>query len=106
MMSPPSKTVDPQAILRSRRPYRISNLNYLHLNINANMYIYVLLLSSIPCSRYILNISTQNEPGSLTDESLHEAYELEIRSENGKSVRFGELVAGKGEPITTIVIFK
>ena len=45
------------------------------------------------------------EPDFLTDETLHEAYELEVKSKNGKSVRFGELVAGKGESITTIVIF-
>lgn len=44
-------------------------------------------------------------PDFLTDETLHEAYELEIESQNGESVRFGELVAGKGNSITTIVIF-
>lgn len=41
----------------------------------------------------------------MTDETLHEAYELELKSKNGKPVRFGELVAGKGESVTTIVIF-
>lgn len=44
-------------------------------------------------------------PDFLTDDTLHEAYELEIQSKKGKSVRFGELVAGKGDSITTIVIF-
>ncbi|OQE35381.1 hypothetical protein PENCOP_c013G04839 [Penicillium coprophilum] len=44
-------------------------------------------------------------PDFLTDDTLHEAYELEIESGNGKKVRFGELVAGKGDSITTIVIF-
>ncbi|KAJ5860481.1 uncharacterized protein N7529_007791 [Penicillium soppii] len=44
-------------------------------------------------------------PEFLTDDTLHEAYELEIQSEKGKKVRFGELVAGKGDSITTIVIF-
>ncbi|GIK06326.1 hypothetical protein Aspvir_001973 [Aspergillus viridinutans] len=36
---------------------------------------------------------------------LAEAYELELQSQNGKPIRFGELVAGKGGQITTIVIF-
>ncbi|KAK9589988.1 hypothetical protein V6Z98_005026 [Aspergillus fumigatus] len=36
---------------------------------------------------------------------LAEAYELELQSQNGQSIRFGELVAGKGAQITTIVIF-
>lgn len=36
---------------------------------------------------------------------LAEAYELELQSQNGRSIRFGELVAGKGAQITTIVIF-
>ncbi|KAJ5365792.1 hypothetical protein N7517_008678 [Penicillium concentricum] len=44
-------------------------------------------------------------PDFLTDDTLHEAYELEIESEKGNKVRFGELVAGKGDSITTIVIF-
>ena len=38
-------------------------------------------------------------------EELNEAYELELQSQNGKPIRFGELVAGKGGHITTIVIF-
>jgi hypothetical protein len=46
-----------------------------------------------------------DSPGFLTDESLHEAYELEIKTKDGDTVRFGELVAGKGDTITTIVIF-
>ncbi|KAJ5674163.1 hypothetical protein N7462_009602 [Penicillium macrosclerotiorum] len=46
-----------------------------------------------------------NSSGMLTDDSLHEAYELEIESQNGDLVRFGELVAGKGDSITTVVIF-
>lgn len=50
-------------------------------------------------------MSIQNESHFLTDETLHEAYEIELKSKNGKSVRFGELVAGKGESVTTIVIF-
>ncbi|KAH2272234.1 hypothetical protein KXW29_004040 [Aspergillus fumigatus] len=33
---------------------------------------------------------------------LAEAYELELQSQNGRSIRFGELVAGKGAQITTI----
>ncbi|KAF3387182.1 hypothetical protein F1880_001014 [Penicillium rolfsii] len=41
----------------------------------------------------------------LKDETLHEAYELNIESKNGSHVRFGELVAGKGDSVTTIVIF-
>lgn len=44
-------------------------------------------------------------PMFLADETLHEAYELEIQSEKGNNVRFGELVAGKGDSVTTIVIF-
>jgi hypothetical protein len=44
-------------------------------------------------------------PMFLADETLHEAYELEIQSEKGDNVRFGELVAGKGDSVTTIVIF-
>lgn len=50
-------------------------------------------------------MSTQNKLDFLTDETLHEAYEVEVKSKNGKPVRFGELVAGKGESITTIVVF-
>ena len=50
-------------------------------------------------------MSIQNESQFLTDDTLHEAYEIELKSKNGKSVRFGELVAGKGESVTTIVIF-
>ncbi|KUL89014.1 hypothetical protein ZTR_06006 [Talaromyces verruculosus] len=50
-------------------------------------------------------MSIQNKSQFLTDETLHEAYEIELKSKNGKSVRFGELVAGKGESVTTIVIF-
>lgn len=49
------------------------------------------------------NIST--DPAFLNDETLHEAYELEIQGKNGESIRFGELVAGKGDSVTTIVIF-
>jgi hypothetical protein len=41
----------------------------------------------------------------LSDETLHEAYELEVQSKNGEPVRFGELVAGKGDSVTTVVIF-
>lgn len=48
---------------------------------------------------------TRDFPDCLTDEALHEAYELEIQSQNGDPIRFGELVAGKGDSITTIVIF-
>lgn len=44
-------------------------------------------------------------PMFLCDDSLHEAYELEIQSSKGENVRFGELVAGKGNSVTTIVIF-
>lgn len=51
-----------------------------------------------------LNFSGEG-PDFLTDDTLHEAYELEIQSENGKKIRFGEVVAGKGDSITTIVIF-
>ncbi|GFF25304.1 thioredoxin-like protein AAED1 [Aspergillus udagawae] len=36
---------------------------------------------------------------------LSEAYELELQSPNGKPIRFGELVAGRGVQITTVVIF-
>lgn len=49
--------------------------------------------------------SISTDPTFLTDETLHEAYELEIASRNGEMVRFGELVAGKGDSVTTIVIF-
>lgn len=49
------------------------------------------------------NIST--DPTFLADETLHEAYELEITNKSGEPVRFGELVAGKGDSVTTIVIF-
>ncbi|KAJ5753577.1 uncharacterized protein N7511_007730 [Penicillium nucicola] len=41
----------------------------------------------------------------LSDGSLHEAYELEMQSKNGELVRFGELVADKGDSVTTVVIF-
>lgn len=41
----------------------------------------------------------------LSDDTLHEAYELNIQTKNGNIVRFGELVAGKGDSVTTIVIF-
>jgi len=51
-----------------------------------------------------LNISTDS-PDFLTDESLHEAYELDIQSERGENVRFGEIVASKGDSVTSIVIF-
>ena len=44
-------------------------------------------------------------PDFLTDDTLHEAYELEVQSAKGEPVRFGELVAGKGNSVTTIVIF-
>jgi len=44
-------------------------------------------------------------PTFLSDETLHETYELEIAGKNGEPVRFGELVAGKGDSVTTIVIF-
>ncbi|GIC88700.1 uncharacterized protein Aud_005098 [Aspergillus udagawae] len=36
---------------------------------------------------------------------LSEAYELELQCPNGKPIRFGELVAGRGVQITTVVIF-
>lgn len=39
------------------------------------------------------------------DDSLHQAYEIELETQSGDTVRFGELVAGKGDSITTIVIF-
>jgi hypothetical protein len=48
---------------------------------------------------------TDEVPDFLTDDTLHEAYELDIQSQHGENVRFGELVAGKGDSITTIVIF-
>lgn len=51
-----------------------------------------------------LNISTDS-PDFLTDDSLHEAYELEIKSVKGQDVRFGEIVASKGDSVTSIVIF-
>lgn len=51
-----------------------------------------------------LNISTDS-PDFLTDDSLHEAYELDIQSEKGQNVRFGEIVASKGDSVTSIVIF-
>ncbi|KAJ5329346.1 hypothetical protein N7452_009736 [Penicillium brevicompactum] len=44
-------------------------------------------------------------PDFLADDTLHEAYELEIQTAKGDNVRFGELVAGKGDSVTTIVIF-
>lgn len=40
-----------------------------------------------------------------SDDTLHEAYEIDLETQNGDTVRFGELVAGKGDTITTIVIF-
>ncbi|KAF5856150.1 hypothetical protein ETB97_007833 [Aspergillus alliaceus] len=40
-----------------------------------------------------------------TEKDLCEAYELDLQSANGEAVRFGELIAGKGDHITTIVIF-
>jgi hypothetical protein len=51
------------------------------------------------------NANISIDPAFLTDETLHEAYELEIASRNGEMMRFGELVAGKGDSVTTIVIF-
>lgn len=48
---------------------------------------------------------TGDGPDFLCDETLHEAYELNIQTKNGQNVRFGELVAGKGDSVTTIVIF-
>ncbi|KAJ5661736.1 uncharacterized protein N7477_009352 [Penicillium maclennaniae] len=51
------------------------------------------------------NANVSTDPTFLADETLHEAYELEIADKNGKPVRFGELVAGKGDSVTTIVIF-
>ncbi|KAJ5126115.1 hypothetical protein N7448_005425 [Penicillium atrosanguineum] len=51
------------------------------------------------------NANVTTDPTFLTDETLHEAYELEIADKNGAPVRFGELVAGKGDSVTTIVIF-
>jgi hypothetical protein len=51
------------------------------------------------------NASISTDPAFLTDETLHEAYELEIASRYGEMVPFGELVAGKGDSVTTIVIF-
>ncbi|KAJ6070741.1 hypothetical protein N7467_012060 [Penicillium canescens] len=51
------------------------------------------------------NVDISTDPTFLTDETLHEAYELEIADRNGEPVRFGELIAGKGESVTTIVIF-
>ncbi|KAJ5630256.1 uncharacterized protein N7484_010356 [Penicillium longicatenatum] len=51
-----------------------------------------------------LNISTDS-PDFLTDDSLHEAYELDIQSGRGENVRFGEIVASKGDSVTSIVIF-
>ncbi|CEJ56381.1 hypothetical protein PMG11_02589 [Penicillium brasilianum] len=41
----------------------------------------------------------------LSDETLQEAYELNILTKKGSCIRFGELVAGKGDSVTTIVIF-
>ncbi|KAJ6006897.1 hypothetical protein N7451_004841 [Penicillium sp. IBT 35674x] len=51
-----------------------------------------------------LNIPTES-PDFLTDDSLHEAYELDIQSGSGQDVRFGEIVASKGDSVTSIVIF-
>jgi len=45
------------------------------------------------------------DPAFLADETLHEAYELNIANKSGDPVRFGELVAGKGDSVTTLVIF-
>ncbi|OJK01883.1 hypothetical protein ASPACDRAFT_58295 [Aspergillus aculeatus ATCC 16872] len=42
--------------------------------------------------------------GPKTD-SLYEAYEIELQSSAGGSIRFGDLIAGKGSNITTLVIF-
>lgn len=47
-------------------------------------------------------MSPDDIPG---EESLAEAYELVVQSHEGKSIRFGELVAGRGDTLTTIVIF-
>ncbi|RAK75974.1 peroxiredoxin-like family protein [Aspergillus fijiensis CBS 313.89] len=38
-------------------------------------------------------------------DSLYEAYEIELQSSAGGSIRFGDLIAGKGSNITTLVIF-
>ncbi|KAJ5637146.1 hypothetical protein N7490_007025 [Penicillium lividum] len=51
------------------------------------------------------NVSITTDPALLTDETLHETYELDIADRCGELVRFGELVAGKGDSVTTIVIF-
>ncbi|KAJ5937103.1 hypothetical protein N7466_003553 [Penicillium verhagenii] len=43
------------------------------------------------------NVSISTDPAFLTDETLHETYELDIADRRGEHVRFGELVAGKGD---------
>ncbi|KAH8700980.1 AhpC/TSA antioxidant enzyme-domain-containing protein [Talaromyces proteolyticus] len=48
-------------------------------------------------------LSLLNSPP--TDEKLCEAYHLDLQSPDGSSIKFGELVAGKGDCITTVVIF-
>ncbi|KAJ5605177.1 hypothetical protein N7510_010331 [Penicillium lagena] len=60
---------------------------------------------ALPSSESLSCTFSTDSPEFLTDESLHEAYELELKTKDGESVRFGELVAGKGDTITTIVIF-
>lgn len=52
-----------------------------------------------------LDTSSSGWPTFPSEETLHEAYEVEIKTQNGETVRFGELIAGKGDSITTIVIF-
>ncbi|PYH40842.1 peroxiredoxin-like family protein [Aspergillus saccharolyticus JOP 1030-1] len=47
-------------------------------------------------------------PRSLEDDEtrdLYEAYEIELHNSAGGSIRFGDLIAGKGLNITTLVIF-
>ncbi|RAL10670.1 peroxiredoxin-like family protein [Aspergillus homomorphus CBS 101889] len=45
-------------------------------------------------------------PKETTDgEDLYEAYEIELQSSVGNTIRFGDLIAGKGSNITTLVIF-
>ncbi|KAE8154087.1 AhpC/TSA antioxidant enzyme-domain-containing protein [Aspergillus avenaceus] len=39
------------------------------------------------------------------EQSLCDAYNLDLQSGDGAHIRFGELVAGKGDHITTVVIF-
>ncbi|PYH81109.1 hypothetical protein BO82DRAFT_336638 [Aspergillus uvarum CBS 121591] len=49
--------------------------------------------------------SNAHEKPAEESDGLYEAYEIELQNSAGGTIRFGDLVAGKGSNITTLVIF-